>query len=110
LAIFLADVGTYLSDSEYHSTKWTINSMKQKNYKDLLEQNNITLNYDPDFVLIELPALIYNNYPADLMTNADMGILVCRSNRIWTEADQSSVNNLLDQSASKIKFIVNGGA
>jgi hypothetical protein len=58
-------------------------------------------------VLIELPALIYN-YPADLMTNADMGILVCRSNRIWTEADQSSVNNLLDQSASKIKFIVNG--
>jgi hypothetical protein len=42
------------------------------------------------------------------MTNADMGILVCRSNRIWTEADQSSVNNLLDQSASKIKFIVNG--
>jgi hypothetical protein len=65
-------------------------------------------NYDPDFVLIELPALIYNNYPADLMTNADMGILVCRSNRIWTEADQSSVNNLLDQSASKIKFIVNG--
>jgi hypothetical protein len=30
-----------------------------KNYKDLLEQNNITLNYDPDFVLIELPALIY---------------------------------------------------
>jgi hypothetical protein len=41
------------------------------------------------------------------MTNADMGILVCRSNRIWTE-DQSSVNNLLDQSASKIKFIVNG--
>jgi hypothetical protein len=38
--------------------------MKQKNYKDLLEQNNITLNYDPDFVLIELPALIYNNYPA----------------------------------------------
>jgi uncharacterized protein involved in exopolysaccharide biosynthesis len=105
---FLADVGTYLSDSEYHSYKMDHQFYEAKNYKDLLEQNNITLNYDPDFVLIELPALIYNNYPADLMTNADMGILVCRSNRIWTEADQSSVNNLLDQSASKIKFIVNG--
>jgi hypothetical protein len=66
---FLADVGTYLSDSEYHSYKMD-HQFYEKNYKDLLEQNNITLNYDPDFVLIELPALIYNNYPADLMDSS----------------------------------------
>jgi hypothetical protein len=36
------------------------------------------------------------------------GILVCRSNRTGLRQINPSVNNLLDQSASKIKFIVNG--
>jgi hypothetical protein len=69
-------------------------------YLDILKQNNITLDYNPDYVIIELPALIYNNYPANLMTHADLGILVCRSNRVWSEADQSA-SNLLETSASK---------
>lgn len=105
---FLADVSTYLDSSEYYSYKMDHTFYKAKNYTDILKQNNITLDYSPDFVIIELPALIYNNYPADLMIEADLGILVCRSNRNWTDADQSAINNLLATSASKIKFIVNG--
>jgi hypothetical protein len=35
------------------------------------------------------------------MTHADLGILVCRSNRVWSEADQSATSNLLETSASK---------
>ncbi|MEL1239926.1 exopolysaccharide transport family protein [Flavobacterium flavipallidum] len=105
---FLADVSTYLDKSEYHSYKIDHQFYQAKSYLDIVEQNNISLDYEPDFVIIELPALIYNNYPADLITQADLGVLVCRSNRIWMEADQSAIQNLLTTASSKIKFIVNG--
>ena len=37
-----------------------------------------------------------------------MSILVCRSNRLWTDADQSVLNGLNQLTASKIAFIING--
>lgn len=105
---FLAEVSSYLNDEEYHFYKIDTAFYEAKNYLDLLQQNNISLKYTPDFVIIELPAFLYNNYPADLMTGTDLDILVCRSNRVWSNADQSAIDNILVSSASKIKFIVNG--
>ncbi|RYJ53320.1 hypothetical protein DR871_004515 [Flavobacterium petrolei] len=105
---FLAEVSSYLDTSEYFAYKINNQFYEAKTYLDLLKQNDISLNYTPDFAIIELPAIIYNNYPADLMTHADLGILVCRSNRVWSDADQSAMNNLLATSASKINVIVNG--
>jgi cellulose biosynthesis protein BcsQ len=105
---FLAEPSTYLEQSEYHSYKMDQQFYEAKTYSDIFQQNNINLNFKPDFVIIELPALIYNNYPAELMSNSDLGILLCRSNRVWTDADQSAISNLLVESASKIKFIING--
>ena len=43
-----------------------------------------------------------------MINNSDLGILVCRSNRVWSTADQSAMTSLLEISASKISFIVNG--
>jgi succinoglycan biosynthesis transport protein ExoP len=105
---FLADVSSYLDELEYYS--YTIDSSfyNAKNFTDILEKNNISLNYTPDFVIIELPSLINYNYPSELITSADLGILVCRSNRVWSDADQSAISNLLATSASKINLIVNG--
>ncbi|WP_281310269.1 exopolysaccharide transport family protein [Flavobacterium flavigenum] len=105
---FLADVSDYLDDSEYHSYTMDSSFYSAKNFEDILKQNNIILNYTPDFVIIELPSLINYNYPAELIMSADLGILVCRSNRVWSDADQSAVSNLLGVSASKINVIVNG--
>jgi succinoglycan biosynthesis transport protein ExoP len=105
---FLAEPYTYLERTEHHSYKMDHQFYEAKSYADIFKQNNINLNYTPDFVIIELPALIYNNYPAELMSNSDLGILVCRSNRVWTDADQSAISNLLVEFASKIKFIING--
>ena len=75
---------------------------------DLLEPNNIVLDYTPDFVIIELPAIIYYNYPAELISNADLDILVCRSNRIWSDADESAISNLREACGPKLNIIVNG--
>lgn len=105
---FLSEPTTYLEPSEYHT--YTINEQfyKAKNYKDLLEQNNIKLDFVPDYVIIELPPIIYNNYPSELFTHSDIDILVCRSNRLWSEADQSALNDLLPISGSKMHFAING--
>lgn len=105
---FLADVSTYLDKFEYYSYAMNTSFYNAKNYMDIVAQNNISLNDTPDFVIIELPSLIHYNYPAELIADADLGILVCRSNRVWTEADQLAIHNLRETAASKINVIVNG--
>jgi uncharacterized protein involved in exopolysaccharide biosynthesis len=105
---FLAEVSSYLTPSEFFTLSINENFYQAKNYTDIIEQNNITIDFIPDFVIIELPALIFHNYPAALMSHSDLDILICRANRVWTEADQTAVGNLLAISPSKINFIVNG--
>ena len=79
-----------------------------KNYVDILEQNNIHVKHTPDFVIIELPALIYNNYPVALIKHADLSILVCRSNRIWSVADEAAIGKLKETCTPKMQLLVNG--
>jgi uncharacterized protein involved in exopolysaccharide biosynthesis len=105
---FLADASVYLQPSTYFIYNINEQFYTVKNYTHILEQNNIELSFIPDYVLIELPALIYNNYPCELVAGAAMSILVCRSNRLWAEADQAALNNLLPLSANSMHFIING--
>ena len=70
---FLADASSYLDASEYRSYAMDRKFYNAKNYTDILEQNNFHLDNTPDFVIIELPAIIYNNYPSELITNATAG-------------------------------------
>lgn len=105
---FLADPATYLQPSEYATYQLNDQFYKAADHNTILQQNNIKADEATDYIIIELPALIYNNYPAELVTNADMAVLVCRSNRLWAEADQSALNNLLPLCGSKINFLING--
>ena len=105
---FLSDASNYLESSAYFTYAINEQFYKSENYQDILEQNNIKLDFTPDYVIIELPALIYNNHPTELMAQSDLNILICRANRIWSEADQTALNNILPISESKLKFIVNG--
>jgi succinoglycan biosynthesis transport protein ExoP len=105
---FLSEVNSYLEPSEYYTYTIDEQFYKARNYKDLLEQNNIKLDFIPDYVIIELPPIIYNNYATELFTHSDIDILICRSNRLWSEADQSALNGLLPHSGSKMHFVING--
>lgn len=105
---FLDNPINYLPTSEYFFCDINNHLYNAKNYKEILEQNNISLSYVPDYVFIELPALLFNNYPADLVAQADLSILVCRANRLWSAADQSALNDILPLTGNKICFIVNG--
>jgi capsular polysaccharide biosynthesis protein len=105
---FLDDPINYLPTSEYFFCKINNQLFNAKSYTDILEQNNIEISYVPDYVFIELPALIFNNYPSEVVAQSDLSILICRANRLWSEADQSALNELLPLTGSKISFIVNG--
>lgn len=105
---FLADATEYLPPSEYFIYNINEQFYKAKSYAEILEQNGISISFVPDYVLIELPSIIYNNCPADLVSNADMSVLVCRSNRLWAEADQTALNGMLPLAGEKMNFIVNG--
>jgi uncharacterized protein involved in exopolysaccharide biosynthesis len=105
---FLSEASSYLNTSEHYSYNMNKKFYNAKNYADILESNNIIVENEPDFIIIELPAIIYYNYPTELITTADLNILVCRSNRIWADADKAAIQNLKQSCGSKINIIVNG--
>ncbi|WP_397446199.1 GumC family protein [Polaribacter sp. R77954] len=105
---FLADVSTYLSPAEHDYYELNNDFFNAKNHTDIFKSNNINLNNNLDFIIIEIPAIIYSNYPTELMVNADLNILVCRANRAWSDADESAIRNLRKVCGSKLNIIVNG--
>jgi succinoglycan biosynthesis transport protein ExoP len=105
---FLASPSTYLPTSYYFTYSLNEQFYKTTSYTDILDQNNISISFVPDYVFIELPALLYNNHPAGLLSQADMSVLICRSNRLWSEADQASLNTVLPIVGKSIAFIING--
>lgn len=105
---FLSHPKNYLQSSECFTYDINEQFFKAKNYQDILEQNNIHLDFIPDYVIIELPPIIHNNYPTELFTESDIDILICRSNRLWSEADEYALGGLLTTTAFKTHFVING--
>ena len=105
---FLSQAKIYLEPNEYFTYNINEQFSKTKNYQDILELNNIQLDFNPDYVIIELPPIIQNNYPSELCTQSDIDILICRSNRLWSEADQYALDGLPSVATSKTHFVING--
>ncbi|MFD0798318.1 exopolysaccharide transport family protein [Maribacter chungangensis] len=105
---FLANATAYLEPDEHMNYVLDHNFYNAKSYTDILGERESMLKTTPDVVIIEVPAIIYNNYPVELITNADLDILVLRSNRIWSDADEIAIANLKETCVSKLRIIVNG--
>jgi len=104
----LDDPAKYLDKEEYLLYTVDKEFYTVKSYNEILEQNGFNLSYIPDFVLIELPPILYYPYPADLLSQADIPVLVCRSNRTWSDADQAALDVLIKLTEQKTHFILNG--
>lgn len=63
---------------------------------------------DYDFSFIELPALLSEPYPVELLRTADVILMVCRANRVWRNADNDTLLKIQDVSQHAIKIILNG--
>lgn len=105
---YLQDPATYLSGGTYLNYRADHNFNNVKNFNDVLALSGYNESGAPDFVFIELPPLIYNSYPVDLIKDADMTLIICRSNRVWSDADRSSVDILSRLTDKKMHFILNG--
>ena len=93
------DFCTYKIDNDFFNAK---------SYEDLVPSYINKSQELFDFVLIELPNVLEVNYPEDLISNSDLSVLICRSNRLWSKADDNILKNIKELIPSKLRFIING--
>ena len=82
-------------------------------YRDIKSINDFGIDIDesktkPDYILIELPSMLECNYPAELLSKSDLALMVCRSNRLWSTADNTMLDQVKTLLGDKVKFIING--
>jgi len=82
------------------------NYAKAKSIKDLLK--NTDINSDHDYILIEFPALLTNNFPADLIKNLHQAYFICNAKRTWSDADTKSLDALKLLLPMAPKIVLNG--
>ncbi len=78
------------------------------NAADLLAGSQYSQGISPDYILVELPPILYFPYPSGLVSSADMSIMVCRSNRTWSEADHGALETFMKHTRHKPLFLLNG--
>jgi len=105
---FLQKPESYLSKEEYIEYRIDAGYYSARGFEDFLKTNNITLNVEPEIVLIELPPVLYYQYPANLLAAANTVVLVCRANRIWSKADEGVISHLKKLTSQEPYFILNG--
>jgi uncharacterized protein involved in exopolysaccharide biosynthesis len=105
---FLNNLTSFLSNDEYLAYDTERSFYKASDFKDLRINNYVTKAQEPDYVLIELPNILDTNYPADLLAKSDLSLLVCRSNRLWSKADDNLLNNIKELTGPNLQFIING--
>lgn len=105
---FLGDPDSNLDNKAYQQFHINPDYYTIGSYKDILENNNFLIGFTPDIVLIEIPPILYYTYPSKLIAAADLAILVCRSNRIWSAADQGALETLMKITAQEPVVLLNG--
>lgn len=63
-----------------------------------------------DYTFVEIPDILNNSYPVQLVKESNYSILVVRANRAWTEADKNSVKDFksVEQEDNLLQVILNG--
>lgn len=105
---FLESPENYLSPDElvYYQVDETFHSVK--NYRELLALNHIRPAFNPEYVLIEIPPILYYPYPESLVASSTLPVLVCRANRSWSTADKGALDNFIRYMPKPPHFLLNG--
>lgn len=105
---FLAHPAQFLPAGEYVQSKADAAYYSLSSVPDMLSLLGVDQAKEADYILVELPPLLNCNYPAPLLSSADLAVLVCRSNRIWSEADANAISSLRLLMPEKLRFVLNG--
>jgi uncharacterized protein involved in exopolysaccharide biosynthesis len=105
---FLVTTENSLSPDEFSHFNADEKYFNSKSIDDLLKANNIQFKQLPDYIILEIPPILYYPLPSGLISSIDIPLLVCRANRAWNDADKIAVNSLMKITDHKPLFILNG--
>ena len=86
----------------------------QENFFETRDINDLLKGYEHldiesySYIFIEIPSLINNAYPIDLIHKFDLALLVVRANRSWTDADKTALNSFLSVTKQPTQIVLNG--
>ena len=90
---------TYKIDNKFVEIKH-INELLVSNY---LRQNN----YKYDYIFLEIPAIIFNSYPLELMNSVDVPLLIAKANDYWRSSDINALKMMQEVSREKPMVVLN---
>ncbi|MGM0565396.1 MAG: LysM peptidoglycan-binding domain-containing protein [Bacteroidota bacterium] len=64
-------------------------------------------NAEYDYILLEIPSIIHNSYPLDLMKTIDGSLIISKASETWKNADQMALENFMQVSNEEPMFILN---
>lgn len=105
---FLQHPSSYMDAGEYQKCSTTGEYYTTSGTAAILSQVHTQPAQTPDYIFVELPALLEKNHPVELVSTADLNVLVCRSNRIWSEADTTALDNMKKLSKGNFNYVLNG--
>lgn len=84
------------------------NFAKATSLKDLIDKNILRHeNYTYDYIFLEIPSIIFNDYPLELMHDIDASIMVLKGNNKWNKADKSALEMLESVLREKPMVVLN---
>ncbi|MDY0075856.1 MAG: LysM peptidoglycan-binding domain-containing protein [Bacteroidales bacterium] len=82
--------------------------VKASSLKDLIDKNILRLeNYAYDYIFLEIPSIIFNSYPLELMHDIDASLMIIKSNNKWNKADKSALEMLESVLREKPMVVLN---
>ncbi|WP_145957614.1 GumC family protein [Labilibaculum antarcticum] len=95
--------------STFYNYSITPGFHKIKNISELCGESSQIKKEDFDYVFVELPGIMNDSYPVELVSDSDYSIMFVRANRAWSLADQNSLKDYASVSKEdSIKVLLNG--
>jgi hypothetical protein len=98
-------VAPYIDSGSWSVVSYKVNkSFYQARSEDIVPVERMS---DADILIIELPPLIMNDYPIELIKQFDLAFLICKANRDWVRADQTALESFIRISGITPQIILN---
>jgi polysaccharide biosynthesis transport protein len=79
-----------------------------KNLRDLIDSNSLRRdNFLYDYILLEIPSIIFHSFPMEIIQQADASLLVIKGTSSWNKADEGALDIINDLAKEPPMIILN---